>query len=309
MSLKQPLSPIYYYDRYAQRLKEEKVLGAKEIQWLYSNPLGLGLEWILSFGHFASRLGGLYYDSKASTQKIAPFIQNYQIDTSEFRWGSQTEAKDFASSFENFNEFFCRDFIPGARHFTSDKSLLTAPAEGRYFAAETLHDIVKFPVKGEYLKPSQLLPIEEAAWFEDGPLLVARLCPVDYHQYHYPDDGKTVCAHHVRGRFHSVNPWALRAKPNIFIKNDRRISILETKNFGALAYIEVGALMVGSIIQKHPEGQPFKRGQVKGEFRFGGSTVIIIGEKGRWSPSEDLLANSYKGTETFVRLGDAVGLR
>jgi phosphatidylserine decarboxylase len=139
-------------------------------------------------------------------------------------------------------------------------------------------------------------------------LLLARLCPVDYHRYHYPDGGKTQKHYSIHGQYHSVNPTALRFKEDIFISNERRVSILETKNFGKLAFIEVGAVMVGKIVQTHDETKAFRRGQEKGYFLFGGSTVIVLGEPGLWTPSKDLLENTKNGIETYIQLGDAVAI-
>jgi phosphatidylserine decarboxylase len=141
---------------------------------------------------------------------------------------------------------------------------------------------------------------------KDGPLLLARLCPVDYHRYHYPDDGKTLNSYTVHGDYHSVNPLALKYRQDILIKNERRVSIVETKKFGKLAIVEVGATCVGKIIQSHDESKDFKRGDQKGYFLFGGSTVIVYGEPGKWKPSSDILKNTELGLETYIHLGDEV---
>src|SRR5690606_18415701 len=113
----------------------------------------------------------------------------------------------------------------------------------------------------------------------------------------------------VAGQFHSVNPMALKIKEDIFIANERRVSILETENFGKLAYIEVGAICVGKIVQSFDETKSFKRGDEKGYFLFGGSTVIVLGQAGKWAPSDDIIRNTQKGMETYIQLGDEVALR
>ena len=134
---------------------------------------------------------------------------------------------------------------------------------------------------------------------------------MDYHRYHFPDDGKIVDDYRVSGLYHSVNPLALKSKEDILITNERHVTILETKNFGKLAYIEVGAICVGKIIQSKPldKGREFARGEEKGYFLFGGSTVIVIGEKGKWKPSADILMNTKKGMETYLHLGMSVADR
>ena len=157
------------------------------------------------------------------------------------------------------------------------------------------------------MRPRDLVAKEKwAETFSEGPLVVARLCPVDYHRYHYPDDGLVLESYRVPGILHSVNPIALKQKSEIFLKNERQVSILETKNFGKLAYIEVGATCVGKIIQSS-KSKNFSRGEEKGYFLFGGSTVILLGEKGAWTPSQDILDWTLKGTEVYLKLGQEMG--
>lgn len=303
-----PNENISIYHRYSKTMMPEMVMAGRWIRLMYSTKLGRLLEFFLSITSIPSKLVGKFYNSKMSCKKIAPFIKKYNINEQEFRLGS-IRGKIFSESFSSFNEFFTREFQSDRRPFIQDTKYLSAPAEGRYFATESIHDILQFPVKGEFLRIHDLLPIPEAEMFIQGPLVIARLCPVDYHRYHYPDDGNTLKSYQRIGRYHSVNPMALKAKPNIFIKNERRISILETKHFGHIAFIEVGALFVGTIEQKHDERNSFMRGDLKGQFLFGGSTVILVGEKDRWIPSEDILEKSYNGIETFIKLGDAIATR
>jgi phosphatidylserine decarboxylase len=97
-------------------------------------------------------------------------------------------------------------------------------------------------------------------------------------------------------------------QPNILFVNERWINILDTRNFGRLGFVEVGALSVGRIAQVHPLDAPFRRGEEKSVFRFGGSAIVVFGEPGRWRPSDDLLAHTKDGVETVVRLGERVGL-
>lgn len=296
---------VKYFNRYSNSIEIEKVMGGEAMKKIYGTWWGRIIEWILTSNNLFSNIVGEYYKSKFSKKKIKPFISDFNINTKDFRYGS-IRTKEFHDSFKTFDEFFTRDLVTSARTFSVEKKLMPAFAEGRYFATESIHDILKFPVKGSFLRVKDLIPSEESIWFEQGPMLIARLCPTDYHRYHYPDDGTTYKSYQRFGRYHSVNPIALKYKPECFIKNERRVSILHTNNFGYLAFIEVGALFVGAIDQVHNENEPFKRGDLKGMFHFGGSTVIVIGEKDRWTPSSDLLEQSYQGLETFVKLGDTV---
>jgi phosphatidylserine decarboxylase len=305
---------IRFWDREACVEEIELVLGEGAVRWLYETPVGHKLaDWVLS-RKLPSVLYGEYQSSAASRHKIQPFIRDFKIPMDDF------QPEEYAS----FNDFFIRKFRPGARPFDTDPTRLAAPAEARYLAFESIRLEQRFPVKGRFLTAEALLGSRAAAEpFEGGPLLLARLCPVDYHRFHFPDDGEIVKFWKIPGRLHSVNPMALRYRGDIFATNERHVSILETRSFGKLAYIEVGALCVGRIIQSwqsgssggletgrgHESRKDFLRGEEKGYFLFGGSTVIILGEPGRWKPDDDLLERSAREQETLVKLGTAVARR
>ena len=127
-------------------------------------------------------------------------------------------------------------------------------------------------------------------------------------QLHYPDDGKTLDHHRLGRRLWTVNWHALQSKPDILFANERNVNILETRNFGRLGFVEVGALSVGRIAQVHPLSSPFKLGEEKAVFRFGGSAIVVFGEPDKWRPSDDLLQNTGENVETLVRLGECVAL-
>ena len=207
------------------------------------------------------------------------------------------------------SEFFIRRFRPGARP-TAPAPKMAAFAEARYFAWSETNDSTALPVKGARLSPRQLLAggvtDEQAARLAGGPLLLARLCPTDYHRFHFPDSGTWLSCRRVPGRLHSVNPVALEARPRTFLEIERQVSVLDCDALGLLAFVEVGALGVGRIVQSREARGRFERGEEKGYFLFGGSTVIVVGEPGRWSPDEDLLAATAQGIETLIRLGEAV---
>jgi phosphatidylserine decarboxylase len=137
-------------------------------------------------------------------------------------------------------------------------------------------------------------------------VLLVRLAPVDYHHVHYPDQGRTLEHDRLGKRLWTVNWHALLNKPDILFSNERNITILATSNFGRLAFVEVGALSVGRIVQVHPLDTPFARGQEKSVFRFGGSAIVVFGEPGSWRPAGDVLAQTKQGVETFVRLGEPI---
>lgn len=296
---------IKVFNRYQNAIEIEKVYGDGAIRFAYGNPIGRLLGPFIASKWF-SQLYGKAQDSLKSAGKVAPFIKNFNIQMDQFKKGSFSE-NPIENSYKSFNEFFIREFREGKRPFTPNNQEMGAFAEARYFGHASMTDDLTVPVKGSMLRALDL--IGDDALSEDfigGPLMVARLCPVDYHRYHYPDAGKTLKAFSVPGDLHSVNPLALKYRQDIFIKNERRFSILESENFGKLAYIEVGATMVGKIVQSFDESRPFNKGDEKGYFLFGGSTVVLCGEKGKWVPSADMLKNTHAGMETYIRLGDVV---
>jgi phosphatidylserine decarboxylase len=299
------LSQIQYYHREHDKIEIEKVYGDLMIKLLYSSGPGKLLAPIFA-NKYLSKAYGLMQDNILTQLKVPKFVTDFNINLDEYEPGS-VEVDNQALSYKNFNEFFIRAFRPGKRDVVKDINRMAAPAEARYFGYDRVTDDLVVPVKGKYLSSEGLL--RKDSWnkvFKNGPLMIARLCPVDYHRYHYPDDGKTIDNYPIHGQYHSVNPLALKSRGDILIANERRVAILDTKHFGKLAYIEVGAAMVGKIVQSHDEETPFKKGDEKGYFLFGGSTVIIMGEEGRWKPSSDMLENTKNGIETYIKLGDTV---
>ncbi len=296
---------IKYINRKTGELETEKVLGQKLIEWLYESKSGQVLSSFLA-KPLLSRLYGLYQSSPFSRFAIQDFVREFQISLSDFL---PEDGRSPASPYSNFNSFFARRFQKALRPFRLESNLLSAFAEARYLAKKSHDDGDLLYVKGKYLTAKSLLDNPEFyTIFEGGPILLARLCPMDYHRFHFPDDGKVLSTFKRGHCLHSVNPMALKARPDLFCENEREISILETKNFGKLAYIEVGAMMVGKIYQTYTSPN-FTRGQEKGMFLFGGSTVIVLGEAGKWTPSQDLLHNSERGYETLVELGSVVAVK
>jgi phosphatidylserine decarboxylase len=297
---------IKFYNRSTKNIEIEKVYGDKAVKFVYNHPVGKLISGLASRSPL-SKFYGYLQDSYLSRKKVRPFIKNFNIPIDQYLPGS-VKADDARDSYKSFNEFFVRGLRPGARTFVSDGQM-PAPADARYVGFESINDQEVYPVKGEFLRAKDLIGKSKyASEFENGPLFIARLCPVDYHRYHYPDAGSTLESYTINGKFYSVSPIALSAMPEIFIKNERRVSILETQQFGKLAYIEVGATMVGKIVQSFDEDSSYKRGDQKGYFLFGASTVIIVGEKGKWKPSLDIIENTKNNMETYIKLGDEAAI-
>ena len=293
---------IKYFNRPKGQMEVEKVYGDKAVKLLYENPLGKLFSGILSTAPIRILYGALQ-DASFSKRKIAPFVKSFDISMNDFL---PEEGRTVEDPYSSFNKFFIRRFKEGMRSFDQALNEMPAFSEARYFGYSSINEDQKIPVKGKFLSPAGLLANKK--WeetFSDGPLLLARLCPVDYHRFHYPDKGKVIDHYQLHGKLHSVSPIALRSKEDILISNERQVTILETENFGKIAYIEVGAMCVGKIVQSSSL-ESFERGEEKGYFLFGGSTVIIVGEKGKWIPSQDILEHTSNGVESYIQLGNTV---
>ena len=77
------------------------------------------------------------------------------------------------------------------------------------------------------------------------------------------------------------------------------MSLLDLEHFGLTAFSEVGAFGVASIVQTHP-AEAFARGDEKGFFAFGGSTIIMIFRPGSIRFDDDLVARSATEAKVFI---------
>lgn len=298
-----PATPpeCHYYDRRHGRIATETILGDRLLRLAYCTPARHALAWPLFGNALCSRLLGYYANRPASRLRIPQTIVDLAIDMDDF------VVPD--NGFRCFNDFFYRQLRPGARKFCPETTRLCSPADCRLTVWPELPDGCCIPVKGATFTASELLGApgaDVASEFSGGALCVCRLCPADYHRYHFPDSGKELRRWRIAGRYHSVHPLALRSQLRIFGENVRCISLLDLDHFGLTAFIEVGAFGVASIVQTH-RGPAFARGDEKGLFAFGGSTIIMVFSPGRLRFDQDLLTHSAAGMECLVQVGDAIG--
>jgi phosphatidylserine decarboxylase len=287
--------PLPVWDRKTGRLTQEFLTDSPAT---YESRPRRSLTNLLQSHPAYDWLVSMYQNTRLSARKIEPFVRKHRINMNEFEPGP----------YRTYAEFFERRFRPGVRQFPTESPVLGAFAEARYFAWERLEREQDFPIKSHSLNARELLgDAEQAASFEGGPVILARLAPVDYHHLHYFDDGETLDHKRLGRRLWTVNGNALQSQPDILFRNERKAQILRTRNFGRIGFVEIGALSVGRIVQTHPLDRPFRRGEQKSAFRFGGSAVVMFGEPGAWCPSEDILRKTGEGVETFVRLGEEIG--
>lgn len=242
-----------------------------------------------------SKIGGLYMNSFLSRFMIKSFIRKNNIDMSDYP----------KEKYKSFNQFFIRKIKDGKRPIDCNKNHLIAPADSKLTAYKIDND-THINVKNSIYTISELLKDDKLALeYKNGYCLVFRLCVDDYHHYHFIDDGKVIGTKKIKGVLHTVSP--IIDKERIYSENSREYAILDTTNFGKIIEIEVGALMVGKI--KNKDVKEFKRGDEKGYFCFGGSTIILLLKENIIELDKDILENSLKNIETKVKLGEKVGRR
>lgn len=295
------MEEIVYFDRYLQKLCVEEIYGDRALRWTYQTIAGRVSLAVLVKRAIFSRWYGRLMDRSTSREKIVPFIQQYGLDASEFR-------RD-VGSFGSFNEFFSRELKPDARPIDRDSSSIVFPADGRHLCVPDLSQAGGLFVKGEMLSLVELLRDQKLSdRFARGSLLLSRLCPVDYHRFHFPTDGIVGPARPINGPLYSVNPIALRQNIQILNKNKRCVTVLTTDTLGTVLLLEIGATCVGSICQTYVPGTHVNKGDEKGYFQFGGSSTIVIFEPGRIRFDDDLIDQSLQHRELYARMGDRMAI-
>ncbi len=293
--------PVRYLDRESGQVIEEAIYGERWLRWTYGSPLGRLTNALLLRRAFFSVLFGAWMNSRASAGRIPAFIESFGIDMRQFEAPA-------SGKWRSFNEFFARALRPGARPVCEGADAIALPADGRHSAWAGGTDLSCLCVKGRPFTVAELLADAELAQrFAGGALVVSRLCPTDYHRFHFPADGVPGAAWRIRGHLDSVSPIALAAGVRSLCANKRELTLLETPHCGCVALVEVGAACVGRIEQSYKPGKAVHMGDEKGRFLFGGSTVITLFEPGRVTLAEDLTAATAKGMETYAKMGTLLG--
>ena len=291
-----PGDPISFFNRHSGRLEQESIYGEGFLRAAYENPIGRLVVAALIKRAAFSRWYGRRMDQPASRSRIAPFIEHYHLDPAEFA--------DSPDSFATFNDFFSRRLNPAARPIDPNPASVVFPADGRHLGFARADQINSVFVKGQQFNLPALLGSHElAAKYAAGSLILSRLCPVDYHRFHFPCAGTPGTPTLLDGQLYSVSPIALRRRLAYLWENKRVLTRLETDRFGTVLLLEIGATNVGSIVQSMTPGQPVAKGAEKGMFRFGGSSTITIFEPGRVTLADDLLAHSAQCRELYARMG------
>lgn len=243
-----------------------------------------------------SRLSGMILDSKLSCVAIRPFIMKNNINMDEFE----------PVLYTSYNDFFKRKIKAGTRPYSSNEKEFISPCDSR-LSVYKINGNAHFVIKNTPYTVKALLKSQKLAnKYEGGYIWVFRLCVDDYHRYIYPVSGMKTKNRRIAGVFHTVNPVANDYFP-IYKENTREYCLIRNQTFGDVIMMEVGAMLVGKIENIHHNARQVSRGMEKGNFAFGGSTIILITEKDTVNPNANIIMNSLKNVETRVLQGETVG--
>lgn len=300
------MTDIVYIERSTGQQKVEKVYKGRALRLIY------GDQWISRFlqvfvlpflvktSLFSCFYGRLQKHPR-SAKKVLPFVKKFEVDVAEFL--------EPPSSFRSFNDFFIRRLKPEARPIAPGEQVAVMPADGRYYFYQDISQAEGFIVKGKKFSLASLLGSHQLAEaYAEGSLVIARLCPSDYHRFHFPCACLPSPSRLINGWLYSVNPLAIKKNLNIFTQNKRTLCELETKQFGKVLYLEIGATNVGSIRQTYTPFTWQEKGAEKGYFEFGGSSLILLFAKGTIQFDPDLLAATQAGLEIRCLMGQRMGV-
>jgi len=291
------MDSILYIDRSNRKIKKENVPGSGILKWLYFSVTGKLALHLLIKRKIVSKLGGWYMNSRFSANQIQPFAEKYNINLKECQIS-------YTNQFKTFNDFFCRKLKAGVRPLGKN---IVSPADGKILVFQSLKEISSFFIKGnEFTLKSFVQNKKLGERFENGSMAIIRLAPADYHRYHFPASGFASDSIQIKGSYFSVSPLALKGSLKIFCENKREHCVLKTEKHGNILIVDVGATMVGGITQTYTPDSNVKKGDEKGYFSFGGSTLVLLFEKGKIQFDKDLIENTRKGKETSIQMGENI---
>ena len=293
-------SGIQYFNRYTGEVETEVVYGEQWLRFILFNPFGkITLHTVAKRAWF-SRWYGWRMSRPGSAARVRPFIEQYGI--------AEEEHVKAADAFTSFNEFFYRKLKSAARPVDAAADSVVFPADGRHLGFAKASAMEGVYVKGQRFDLGRLLGGDDlAAQFADGAAVFSRLCPVDYHRFHFSVAGVPGNARLINGPLYSVNPLALRDRLAILWENKRFITEIETEQLGRVLMLEIGATNVGSVHHTFVPTRSVEKGEEKGYFAFGGSATLTLFEPSRVQLAEDLLEHSAGQRELYAKVGDRMG--
>jgi phosphatidylserine decarboxylase len=264
------------------------------IKFLYNTVFGRILLKLIT-KPFISKLAGSILRCPVSRVFIKEFIAQNNINMGEYR----------SVKYKSFDDFFVREIKEGCRPFPADANTLASPCDGKVTVYPITPNSV-FSIKRSVYSVEDLLQSKNLAdKYSGGTCIVFRLSPDDYHRYCFIDDAEILKVTKINGVLHTVRPIAYQ-NHKVFCQNSREITVMQTSNFGKVIQIEVGALFVGKI-SNHKNSGTVLRGEEKGMFQFGGSTIILLFTEGAVDVDNVIEKNTVLNRETIMRMGERIG--
>ena len=294
-------APITLHNRHTGGTEVEQVYGEAWLRRIYGHPLGkLSLHAVVKRGLF-SKLYGWAMDRPSSARRIAPFIKTFGLNPAEF-------AEADLSAYRTFNDFFYRKLKPSTRPVDPRPEMAVLPADGRHLGFQDASRVKGIFAKGQTFDiPALVADRALGERYAQGTVVCSRLCPVDYHRFHFPVAGVPGEPVLAQGQLYSVNPIALRRHASYLWQNKRQRVSIDAGAFGLVTMVSVGATNVGTIIETYQSGRAVAKGDEKGYFRFGGSFVATLFEPGRIKLEADLIQAGETATELYAKVGSPLG--
>ncbi len=291
---------IQFFNRYTDEVETEVVYGEQWLRWILFSSFGqIALHTVAKRAWF-SRWYGWRMSCASSASRVKPFIEQYGI--------AKAEHVKAAEDFTSFNDFFYRKLKSEARPVDAAADSVVFSADGRHLGFAKASAVEGVFVKGQRFDLVKLLGDKKLAdQFSDGAAVFSRLCPVDYHRFHFPVAGVPGEARLINGPLYSVNPLALRDRLAILWENKRFITEIKTEQLGKVLVLEIGATNVGSVNHTFVPTRPVEKGEEKGYFAFGGSATLTLFEPGRVELAADLLEQSAQQRELYAKVGGHMG--
>lgn len=294
-------APIHLHNRHTGANEIEKVYGEAWLKRIYGNPLGKLTLHAAAKRAFVSKFYGWTADRPNSAKRVKPFIRDFGLDIAEF-------AEADPAAFKTFNEFFYRKLKPSARPIDPRAEMAVLPADGRHLGFLDASRVEGIFAKGQTFDiPALVGDRELGERYRQGTVVCSRLCPVDYHRFHFPVAGTPGPAVLTNGWLYSVNPIALRRNVAYLWQNKRQRVTVDAGPFGLVTIVAIGATNVGTIIETYQPGVPVAKGDEKGYFRFGGSYLATLFEPGRIRLEADLVHAGQTGVELYAKVGSPLG--
>ena len=289
---------IEYIDRETGKKHSETIMGRSFLSFLYYAYPGRLLLAVLIKRRFFSRFYGFLMRRAFSRRLIPGFVRKYGINISECR--------KTLSEYRSFNDFFTRSLKENVRPVDNQTNRIVCCADSRLSVFSSLDVDRVHQIKGIYYSFAALTGDKKLCQkYHGGMYAIFRISPLDYHRFHFPIGGRVLWSRSIPGNYYSVNPLALRQIKKLFAVNHRCLCEMETDDAGDILFVDVAATNVGAISYTVVPGDKVKKGDERGVFSFGGSTVLMFCQSGRIKADADILVNTKQGYETYVEMGSS----